>query len=150
MQTTPRKPPGGGADRPPYKRQRSCYLLSPEDEVTEERPSAALPCGEANQVVGLQQAAQCATASASGRYDDSETSSDEETKGGRLCGPSDYILGKLKKRMKLHDIAAGDRLGRSSQGSNIYLTNGRLNEADVHFLQKHFEQVVPNKRYKGN
>ena len=60
----------------------------------------------------------------------------------RLSGTSREIFTCLTKRLDIHTILSGTKLGRSSVGAKAYSTNKKLNETDAHLLKGHIKAVV--------
>ena len=83
--------------------------------------------------------------------DDEACASDDAGLGdvGKLTGNSNEILQALKHRLQVTSILDGHRLGRSLNGSQAYLSNGKLNETDRHFLKRHFEQALLAQLHTG-
>ena len=64
----------------------------------------------------------------------------------RMTGTSEQLLETLKKKLGIATVLAGHKLGRSVKGAATYLTNGRLSETDVYFLQLHLDLVTASER----
>ena len=64
----------------------------------------------------------------------------------RMTGTSEQLLEFLKKKLGIATVLAGHKLGRSVKGAATYLTNGRLSETDVYFLQLHLDLVTASER----
>ena len=59
----------------------------------------------------------------------------------KLSGTSQEIFDALRSRLDLKKMLEGVKLGRTANGSAAYLTNGKLNEADVMFLTRLLEMA---------
>lgn len=84
--------------------------------------------------------------------ENTETEEDDGDKQevGKLVGTSPEILAQLKQRMNLRRTLRGYKLGRSSNGSKAYLTNGSLNKTDVILLKKHFAMVLGGGHFRAH